>query len=98
MKQDVKDLYKQIVDLTLNFLEKEEEINIDDLLSVSSTMVCFAVDLIRNNTDADDLDIQAHLEEAIDVALLPEDELDELANEDDDVITEPVKIDKKLLN
>ncbi len=82
MKQDVNSLYQQLVSSTVEFLEREENVGIDDLLSISSTLVCFAVDLIRNNTDASDTDIQMHLEEAIDVALLPEDELDALADED----------------
>lgn len=101
MKKDVQDLYQKLVKETISFIDDEKDITLDDILTISSAVVCFAVDLIRNNTNTPDNDIKAHLEDAIGVALLPEDELDELASQEEDLgninfDTKP--IDKKLLN
>lgn len=80
--KSLQDLYQKLVQETVDFCNDQKLVYVEDLIKVSSSVVCFSVDLLLNNTDLTRDEVETVLSDALKISLSSEEDLEfELAEE-----------------
>lgn len=72
----VEELYRKLVQEAVSFFNEEKIIYVNDLIKISSTIVCFAVDVLKNNTDISNEEIESILGEALKYSISSDQDLE----------------------
>ncbi len=74
--KSLQDLYQKLVQETVDFCNDQKLVYVEDLIKVSSSIVCFSVDLLKNNTDLTDNEIEDILKDALKISLSSDEDLE----------------------
>lgn len=90
--KNLQELYQKLVKETVEFCNEQKLIYVEDLIKLSSSLVCFASDLLKNNTDLPKEEIETLLQEALKISVSTDEDLEfVLSNEVEDLAEEKQK-------
>lgn len=75
-RKNLHDLYQKLVQETADFCNTQDVFTEEDLIDVSSSLICFASDLLSDNTSFSKEKISHILNEALRLSLLSKEDID----------------------